>query len=141
MRNCAMRTDGITLKRLSIALSLVIGPALLAQTQGGLDPTDIMKPLADQWTSYSGDLSGKRFSTLKLVNTNTVKNLSLKWVESYTTGCGPNGDGPAAGAGGGPGAGGGGGGGGRGRGGGGGGSSAPIIVGGLADGSANNCST
>jgi alcohol dehydrogenase (cytochrome c) len=138
-----MRTDGITLKRLSIALSLVIGPALLAQTQGGLDPTDIMKPLADQWTSYSGDLSGKRFSTLKLVNTNTVKNLSLKWVESYTTGCGPTGEGPAAGAGGGPGAGGGGGGGGggRGRGGGGGGSSAPIIVGGLADGSANNCST
>ena len=39
-----------------------------------------MKPLADQWTSYSGDLSGKRFSALKLVNTNTVKNLSLKWV-------------------------------------------------------------
>ena len=27
-----------------------------------------MKPLADQWTSYSGDLSGKRFSALKLVN-------------------------------------------------------------------------
>ena len=29
---------------------------------GGLDPATSSKPLADQWTSYSGDLSGKRFS-------------------------------------------------------------------------------
>src|SRR4051794_38645823 len=82
---------------------------------GGLDPATIMKPLSDQWASYSGDLSGKRFSALKLVNTNTVKNLSLKWVSSLMTGCGPTGTAPAGGVAGGGGRGGGrGGGGGRG---------------------------
>src|ERR1051326_5283755 len=80
---------------------------------GGLNPADISKPLADEWRSYSGDLSGKRYSALKFVNTNTVKNLSLKWISNLTTGCGPAGTGPAAGAGAA-----GGGGGGRGGGGG-----------------------
>ena len=126
------------MKKLVIVTALLVGPALLyGQSQsgaqsGGLDPAEIMKPLADQWTSYSGDLSGKRFSALKLVNTNTVKNLSLKWMTSLTTGCGPTGT-PPAGAGGGFG-------GGRGGGrGGGGGPAAPIIVGGLGNGDANNC--
>jgi len=89
------------MKKLVIVTALLVGPALLyGQSQsgaqsGGLDPADIMKPLADQWTSYSGDLSGKRFSALKLVNTTTVKNLSLKWMTSLTTGCGPTGTPPA----------------------------------------------
>ena len=90
----------------------------------------IKKPLADQWTSYSGDMSGKRFSQLKHVNTNTVKNLSLKWMTPLTTGCGPTGRATAP-------AGGGGFGGGRGFGGGG--PLAPINVGGLGNGDANNC--
>ena len=98
---------------------------------GGLDPAAMVKPLSDQWTSYSGDLSGKRYSQLTHVNTNTVKNLSLKWVSSLTTGCGPTGRATAA-------AGGPGGGGFGGRGGGGG-PAAPINVGGLGNGDANNC--
>src|SRR6266849_141325 len=110
-----------------------------AAETGGLDPATIMKPLKDEWTSYSGDLSGKRYSALKLVNTATVKNLSLKWVNTMPTGCGATGTAPvAAGAGGGRGGPGGGGGGG-GRGGGGGGSITPIVVGGLGNGEANNC--
>src|SRR6187455_116321 len=56
---------------------------------GGLNPADIYKPLAEEWRSYSGDLSGKRYSSLKLVNTATVKNLSLKWMATLNTGCGP----------------------------------------------------
>ncbi len=118
---------------------LVVGPVLLSAQTGGLDPAEMVKPLADQWTSYSGDLSGKRFSALKLVNTNTVKSLSLKWVSNLTTGCGPTGTGPAGGgAGGGPGVGGGGFGGGGGRGGAGA-PAAPIVVGGLGNGDANTC--
>ena len=55
-----------------------------------------MKPLSDEWTSYSGDLTGKRYSALKLVNKDTVKNLSLKWITPLTQGCGPTGTrGPA----------------------------------------------
>ena len=126
------------MKKLLLFASLFVAPALLhGQPQsgaqsGGLDPAEMTKPLADQWTSYSGDLSGKRFSALKLVNANTVKNLSLKWVTSLTTGCGPTGTPPPAAAGGF--------GGGRGGGrGGGGGAAAPIVVGGLGNGDANNC--
>src|SRR5581483_2141550 len=100
---------------------------------GGLDPADIWKPLTDEWRSYSGDLSGKRYSSLKLVNATTVKNLSLKWLTSLTTGCGASGVATGASA-----AGGFGGGGGGGRGGGGG-EPAPIIVGGLGNGDANTC--
>src|SRR5437773_14057 len=102
------------LKKLVIVTSLLVGPALLfAQNAGqggsvpgqpgwtgqtiqigqprpnadvgGLNPADISKPLADEWRTYSGDLSGKRYSALKLVNTTTVKNLSLKWLSTLTT--------------------------------------------------------
>ncbi len=110
--------------------TLQTSPAPPYASTGGLDPMDVIKkPLSDQWTSYSGDMSGKRFSLLKHVNTTTVKNLSLKWVTSLTTGCGPTGRATAP-------AGGGGFGGGRG---GGGGPAAPINVGGLGNGDANNC--
>ena len=110
---------------------ILFTPALVFGQGRGLDPADILKPLNDQWTSYSGDLTGKRFSHLKLVNKDTVKNLSLKWVSSgITTGCGPTGMPPAA----------------EGAGGGGRGgrlgpvaAPAPIVVGGLGTGEANNC--
>ena len=129
-----MQTPMQTMKRLFLVTSLLVGPALLHGQTGGLDPADIMKPLADEWTSYSGDLSGKRFSALKQVNTTTVKNLSLKWISGLTTGCGPTGTAPDTGAGAG-------GFGGRGGGGRGGGGAAParIVVGGLGSGDANNC--
>ena len=66
---------------------LLFTPVLLF-AQAGLEPADMLKPLSDQWTSYSGDLTGKRFSSLKLINTNTVKNLSLKWISNgITTAC------------------------------------------------------
>ncbi len=63
-------------------LPYFIAPALVFGQGSGLDPADILKPLKDQWTTYSGDLTGKRFSSLNLVNKDTVKNLSLKWVSS-----------------------------------------------------------
>src|SRR5215467_4272791 len=76
---------------------MVILTALLARSlvfgQGGLVPAEILKPLGDQWTTYSGDYSGKRYSLLKLINQSTVKNLSLGWVSRFNTSCGPNGAG------------------------------------------------
>ncbi|MCU1326563.1 MAG: acido-empty-quinoprotein group [Bryobacterales bacterium] len=88
------------MKQIILITSLLaaVAPAVLAQGGGGLDPSDILKPLSDQWTSYSGDMSGKRYSALKQVNVSTVKNLSLRWANTnITTGCGPNGTGPASG--------------------------------------------
>src|SRR5437867_5735439 len=107
--------------------TMQIGPPRPSPETGGLNPADILKPLSDEWRTYSGDLSGKRFSFLELVNANTVKDLSLKWVNpSITTGCGPDG-GSADG------------GGGAGRGGGGGFTAAPISVGGFGGGEVNSC--
>ncbi|HXA51460.1 MAG TPA: PQQ-binding-like beta-propeller repeat protein, partial [Candidatus Acidoferrum sp.] len=118
------------MKKLLTLTSVLFTPALLIG-QSGLDPSDILKPLKEQWTSYSGDMTGKRYSALKLIDRNNVKNLSLKWVNSnITTGCGPTGTAPmdAGGFGGGRG-------GGRGIPA----APAPIIVGGLGNGDANNC--
>ncbi len=118
------------MKKFLVFASLLSIPALMPAQTGGLEPADINKPLSDQWTSYSGDLSGKRYSALKQINTNTVKNLSLEWMATgIQTGCGATGTAPAA-------AGGGGFGGGRG---GGGGAPAPIIVDGFGTGDVNTC--
>src|SRR5215471_19545308 len=88
------------MKKLLLVASLLFGSGLVLgqKPSGGLDPADIMKPLADEWRTYSGDLTGKRYSALKLVNTNTVKNLSLKWISTPTTGCGPTGGSGSSGA-------------------------------------------
>ena len=51
-----------------------------AQSSGGLDPAVLLKPLADTWPTYSGDYTGRRFSSLTQINRNTVKNLTLAWV-------------------------------------------------------------
>jgi alcohol dehydrogenase (cytochrome c) len=96
--------------------------------QGGpLDPADLLKPLTDNWTSYSGDDTGRRYSFLKQVTAENVKGLSMEWFNTgITSACGPNGTATQAAAGGG---------GGFGRGGGGGGgAAASLIVGGFGDG-------
>ncbi len=33
-----------------------------------------------QWTTYNGDMSGRRFSTLTQVNSANVKGLALAWA-------------------------------------------------------------
>src|SRR5947207_1779082 len=112
----------MTFRTLTLTAAIAVAPVLLAgqqqpptpPNQGGLDPASIGKPLADSWPTYSGDYTGRRYSSLTQINQTTVKNLTLAWVGRVS---GP----PGA-----PGAGGFGGfGGGRGGGGG-----APLIVGG-----------
>src|SRR5579871_6113141 len=76
----------------------------------GLDPNVLYKPATDTWGSYSGDYSGKRYSSLTQINQTNVKNLTLAWVMHVTAG-------PGGGGGGGPF---------------GGGATIPTIVGGVA---------
>jgi alcohol dehydrogenase (cytochrome c) len=101
-----------------LRLTIVLAPvAVLAQSPAGLDPSTLLKPLAEGWTTYSGDYTGRRYSALTQINQTTVKNLGLAWLSrGFVQGTGPTGR-AGGGAGGGPGFGGGGGGG---RGGGGG---------------------
>ena len=102
------------IKRL-LAFALLLAPiALVAQapstsSTGGLDPATILKPLADSWPTYSGDYSGRRYSSLNQINQTTLKNLGLAWVSrGFVQGAGPTGRGPGnIGAGGGGGRGGG----------------------------------
>ena len=94
------------IQKLLLSTSLCLLPGIAAGQ--ALDPSLLLKPLGstDAWPTYSGDYSGKRYSTLKQINQTNVKNLTLAWLSHMTTGSG--------------------GGGGGGRGGGG----APTIVGG-----------
>ena len=76
----------MTMKRLLAALALVAAPVVLTAQGRGLDPAQILKPLADSWTTYNGDYSGKRYSTLTQINRQTVKHLTLAWVSALTGG-------------------------------------------------------
>src|ERR1700722_14617032 len=64
--------------------ALLIAPAM-AQL---LDPALLTKPLGDSWPTYSGDYSGKRYSSLTQLNQSNVKNLTLAWVNRFTAGAG-----------------------------------------------------
>jgi len=57
--------------------------ALVAQ---GLDPGKLLKPPSDTWPTYNGDYSGRRFSPLKQINAENVRELALAWVYKVDTG-------------------------------------------------------
>jgi alcohol dehydrogenase (cytochrome c) len=68
------RSRTILVLTLALGFFSRIGPA---QT---LDPTLLVKSLSDSWPTYSGDYSGKRYSTLTQLNQSNVKNLTLAWT-------------------------------------------------------------
>src|SRR5262245_40640735 len=65
-----------------VVFSCLIGVGLVvsAAPDGGLDPAALLKPLADQWPSYSGDYTGRRYSALTQINQSNVKNMTLAWT-------------------------------------------------------------
>src|SRR5271168_801257 len=74
------------MKKLLLAISLFLIPAaVMAQ---GLDPALLTKPATDSWPTYSGDYSGRRFSTLTQINQSNIKDLALSWVGHLTAGAG-----------------------------------------------------
>ena len=66
----------------SLAFAIVAAAVLAAGAQNaiGVDPARLLKPGPDMWPMYNGDYSGRRFSTLKTINTDNVSSLSLAWV-------------------------------------------------------------
>src|SRR5262249_51930463 len=50
----------------------------------------------DSWPTYSGDYSGKRFSTLEQINRSNVRNLTLAWASRMAGGADAAGSGPFA---------------------------------------------
>ncbi len=67
--------------------------AALACAQG-LTPAQIGQPLANSWPTYSGDYSGKRYSSLNQLTKGNVKNLTLAWTSRLTGGTGGGRGGP-----------------------------------------------
>ena len=67
-----------------IALLSAASPS--AQNGGGLDPAALLEPLEATWPTYSGDYSGRRYSTLTQVNTATVHQMTLAWTRELDTG-------------------------------------------------------
>lgn len=51
----------------------------------GLDPSSTLAS-ANSWPTYSGDYSGRHYSTLEQINQANVKNLALAWVSHITVG-------------------------------------------------------
>jgi alcohol dehydrogenase (cytochrome c) len=84
--------------KLLLTASFCLPVLLTAQM---LDPALLTKPLGDSWPTYSGDYSGRRYSSLKQINQSNVKNLTLAWVSRVSAGEGAAGGGrgfPGAGA-------------------------------------------
>ena len=71
------------------AVLLVAAPAAAAAQEGGLDPASLTAPLEASWPTYSGDYTGRRYSKLTQVNTETVKHLTLAWTVELNTGMPP----------------------------------------------------
>ncbi len=90
----------MTSKALIASASLYLFPAIAAAQ--GLSSADLLKPLANDWPTYSGDYSGKRYSKLTQVNQSNVKNLTLAWTSRMTAGAGNAGGGGRGGGGGAP---------------------------------------
>jgi acido-empty-quinoprotein group A len=58
--------------------TLLLGAAVAAPIH--LDPKLIGKTPIDSWTSFAGDFTGQRYSTLKQINAGNVGQLTQQWV-------------------------------------------------------------
>ena len=74
-----------------LALSILLFPCIAAAQ--GVDAATLLKPLGDSWPTYSGDYSGRRYSSLTQLNQTNVKNLTLAWVSRFAAGPGSGGRG------------------------------------------------
>jgi len=88
-RTDSFHREGRQFGILLVTIVLFAAPALLAAQ--GLDPAAIFKPLSDSWPTYSGDYSGRRYSSLNQINQSNVRNLTLAWTRRLTNGPTPGG--------------------------------------------------
>lgn len=64
--------------------------APLAAFAQGLDPASIVDPTPGTWPTYNGDYSGRRFSSLKQIDSSNVRDLKLAWAYHADTGLAGN---------------------------------------------------
>ena len=66
---------------LRFSLLILAATAVFAQ---GLDPKALLNQPPNQWPTYNGDYSVRRYSTLDQINASNVQNLSLAWAARFT---------------------------------------------------------
>jgi acido-empty-quinoprotein group A len=87
-----MRTTLLALRSFRVFCVFAVAAATITLSgqapTARLDPALLGKPPVDAWPTYHGDYSGRRYSTLKQINTTNVKGLSLAWVYRLNTSAG-----------------------------------------------------
>jgi len=71
---------------LALLLPCVVVPITLMGQGRALDPADLAKPLGESWPTYSGDYTGRRYSSLTQVNRSNVMRLTLAWTATLNGG-------------------------------------------------------
>ena len=66
----------MTVRGWAVAL-LCAQAGLLAQE---LNPAKLLKPGGESWPTYNGDYSGRRYSSLKQIDTGNVSSLASAWI-------------------------------------------------------------
>src|ERR1700689_4495057 len=66
--------------RLATALCATVVAASLAAPNVSLDPKAIGKAPIDDWTTFNGDYSGQRYSTLTQITPANVNQIAQQWV-------------------------------------------------------------
>ena len=66
-------------KPLICALAVLIASKAFSQHSAAAPPQSLPS-VGAEWTTYNGDFSGRRFSTLDRINAGNVKSLSLAWA-------------------------------------------------------------
>ncbi|MEQ1579750.1 MAG: acido-empty-quinoprotein group A [Steroidobacteraceae bacterium] len=90
-----MTTTAYRLLGCFLGFAVTLGsPLLAAEPAQGLHPSSILKPAPDSWPTYSGDYSGKRYSSLDQINQSNVTQLSLAWSTRVVAGAGDRGPHP-----------------------------------------------
>ena len=77
--------NGRTRSAGALTLLIVAATAATMVAQTGA-PTSAFRALADEWLTYSGDYTGRRYSTLTQVDRSNVGQLGLRWVTRIAPG-------------------------------------------------------
>jgi alcohol dehydrogenase (cytochrome c) len=63
-----------------LALSALMLAAAVCLPAQELDPSQILKPPTNDWPTFNGDYTGRRYSPLKQINSSNVGTLTLAWA-------------------------------------------------------------
>jgi alcohol dehydrogenase (cytochrome c) len=74
------------MKKLFLVSSLCVAFGLVILAADGLDPSQLLKPLGDSWPTYSGDYTGRRYSSLAQINQSNVTRLTLVYAAKISGG-------------------------------------------------------